>query len=266
MSEPVHEVYAIRYAHHDRPASHNFLGASDAHDTSMPLDYFVWVITGESGTFLVDTGFDTSVAKARGRTIVNAVGEGLMALGLAPDSIENVIVTHLHYDHAGNHDLFPRARYHLQDCEMEYATGRCMCHHHLRAPFEGEDVAAMVRKVFAGRVDFHDGDSQIAPGITVHKIGGHSKGLQSVRVNTRRGPVILASDAAHLYAHLEQQKIFPIVYNIGDVLEGYRRLNALAPTAEHIIPGHDPDVTRRYPAARAGLEGWIVRLDADPVG
>lgn len=265
MPEPVHEVYAIRYAHHDRPASENFLGAVDLHDVSMPLDYFVWVITGQAGTFLVDTGFDAETAKHRGRTIVRPVEEGLKAIGLSPDSIEHVIVTHLHYDHAGNHDMFPRAQYHLQDCEMAYATGRCMCHQQLRAPFEGEDVAAMVRKVFDGRVVFHDGDSRVAPGITVHKIGGHSKGLQSVRVDTRRGPVVLASDAAHLYAHLEQQKVFPVVYNVGDVLEGYRKIKTIAPSAQHIVPGHDPLVARRYPAARAGLEGWICRLDTDPI-
>ena len=91
-----------------------------------------------------------------------------------------MIVSHLHYDHCGNYDTFPNARFHLQDTEMAYATGRCMCHQHLRVPFEEEDVVAMVRKVFAGRVTFHDGVDQIAPGITVHKIGGHSKGLQCV--------------------------------------------------------------------------------------
>jgi len=85
-----------------------------------------------------------------------------------------VIVTHLHYDHCGTRYV-PNARFHLQDAEMAYATGRCMCHQHLRIPVREEDVVAMVRKVFAGRVRFHDGVDQIAPGIAVHKIGGHSK-------------------------------------------------------------------------------------------
>jgi glyoxylase-like metal-dependent hydrolase (beta-lactamase superfamily II) len=76
-----------------------------------------------------------------------------------------------------------------------------MCHPLMRVPFEVDDVVAMVRKVFAGRVVFHDGTEQIAPGITVHKIGGHSKGLQCVRVKTARGHVVLASDATHLYLY-----------------------------------------------------------------
>jgi glyoxylase-like metal-dependent hydrolase (beta-lactamase superfamily II) len=178
--------------------------------------------------------------------------------------VQSVIISHLHYDHCGNYDLFPQARYHLQDREMAYATGRCMCHQALRAPFEVEDVIAMVRKVFSGRATFHDGASEIAPGITVHHIGGHSKGLQSVRVKTRRGYVVLAADATHLYAHLDGGRVFPITYNVEEVVEGYETLKRLASSSRHVVPGHDPLVLQRYPAAKTGLEGWVARLDADP--
>src|SRR5262245_29760827 len=200
MSNDTYEIYAIRYGHHERRSSENFLGG-DPHDVLMPLDYFVWAIVGERGTYVVDTGFDQVMAEKRKRHITKPVGEGLKAIGIAPDKVENVIVSHLHYDHTGNYNLFPAARYHLQDVEMAYATGRSMCHALLRLPFEVDDVVAMVRKVFAGRVTFHDGADEIAPGITVHRVGGHSKGLQCVRVSTRRGPVVLAADASHLYAH-----------------------------------------------------------------
>ncbi len=164
--------------------------------------------------------------------------------------MKNVIISHLHYDHCGNYDTFPNARFHVQDTEMAYATGRCMCHQHLRIPFEEEDVVAMVRKVFAGRVTFHDGASQIAPGITVHKIGGHSKGLQCVRVKTKRGDVVLASDTAHLYSHLNEGRVFPITYNVGEVLDGYDTMKRLAASPNHIVPGHDPLVLKYYPAAK----------------
>jgi len=259
-----HEVYAVHYGHHERRAAENFIGG-DPHDVAQPLDYFVWAIVGAHGTFVVDTGFDEAMARKRQRHITKPAGDGLKALGVEPEAVENVIVTHLHYDHTGNYELFPRARYHLQDCEMAYATGRCMCHPQLRVPFEAEDVVAMVRKVFAGRVAFHDGAAEIAPGIVVHKIGGHSKGLQCVQVKTRRGFVVLASDTSHLYAHVEQGRVFPITYNVGDVLEGYETLKKLASSMHHIIPGHDPLVLQRYPAAGAGLENWVVRLDADPI-
>ena len=263
MSGDIYEVYAIKYGHHDRRASENFIGG-DPHDGHQPLDFYVWVITGARGTFLVDTGFDEAMGRKRQRQITKPIAEGLGAIGVKPDAIENIIVSHLHYDHTGNYELFPRARYHLQDCEMAYATGRCMCHAELKKPFEPDDVVAMVRKVFAGRVVFHDGDDEIAPGITLHKIGGHSRGLQSVRVKTQRGYVVLASDATHLYQHIDEGRVFPIVYNVGDVLDGYETIKRLASSREHIVPGHDPEVIERYPPARSGLEGWVARLDADP--
>jgi glyoxylase-like metal-dependent hydrolase (beta-lactamase superfamily II) len=258
-----HTVFAIRYAHHDRKASDNYLHG-DPHDILQPLAYFVWAIVGPHGTFVVDTGFDRAMADKRGRTLLRDVAEGLKAIDISPDSVQDVIVTHLHYDHCGNHDLFPRATYHLQDVEMAYATGRCMCHAEMRIPFEEEDVVAMVRKVFAGRVMFHDGTEEIVPGITVHRLGGHSKGLQSVRVKTARGHVVLASDASHLYTHFTERRVFPITYSVADTLEGYSTLRKLADSLDHIIPGHDPQVLERYPAAGPGLEDWIVRLDAAP--
>ena len=263
MTDDTHEVYAIRYAHHSRRSPANFIDG-DPHDVLQPLDYFVWLIKGPSGAIVVDTGFDEAMARRRGRDMANPVRDGLLALGVSPEAIETVIVTHLHYDHCGNYALFPRARYHLQDREMSYATGRCMCHAALRLPFEADDVVAMVRKVFDGRVQFHDGAEEIVPGVTVHHIGGHSKGLQGVRVKTRRGYVMLASDATHLYAHVDGGRVFPITYNVGEVVEGYAMLKKLASSPRHVVPGHDPLVLARYPSAGPDLEGWIARLDVDP--
>jgi glyoxylase-like metal-dependent hydrolase (beta-lactamase superfamily II) len=263
MAHDVHEVYAIRYAHHDRRSPENFI-FGDPHDILQPLAYYVWAIVGPHGTFVVDTGFDEAMASRRGRQIVRPVGEGLATIGIHPDAVEHVIVTHLHYDHCGNHDLFPRARYHLQDEEMAYATGRCICHATLRIPFEVDDVVAMVRKVFADRVTFHDGEWAMAPGVTVHRVGGHSKGLQCVRVKTRRGHVVLDSDASHLYAHITEGRVFPVTYSVGDVLEAYATIGRLAESSAHIVPGHDPLVAQQYPEARPGLGDFAVRLDADP--
>jgi glyoxylase-like metal-dependent hydrolase (beta-lactamase superfamily II) len=265
MSDDTHEVYAIAYGRHERPGSENYIG--DPHNNSPdPLAFYVWAIVGKSGTIIVDTGFDEPMAQKRSRPIAKPIAEGLKAMNIAPDSIKDVIITHLHWDHSGNADLFPNARYHLQDCEMEYATGRCMCHAHQRMPFECDYVVDLVRKVYAGRVQFHDGDSELAPGITLHKIGGHSKGLQCVRVKTRRGHVVLASDCAHLYAHIDQGRVFPITYNVADVLEGYKTLGRLATSRAHIVPGHDPKVLELYPAAKPDLKGWVARLDAEPKG
>lgn len=263
MNGDVHEVYAVRYAEHARMRSENYI-FGDPHDEMTSITYYVWVIRGPHGVFLCDTGFDEAAAKERGRRITRPVGEGIAALGIRPDEVGHVIVTHMHWDHAGNDDLFPGARYHIQDAEMAYCTGRCMCHRMLRIPFSEADVQAMVKKVFAYRVDFHDGSEELAPGISVHRIGGHSKGLQCVRVKTKRGDVVIASDCCHLYSHMDEGRVFPITYSVGDTLEGYRTLVKLASSRKHVVPGHDPEVTARYPAAAANLDGWIVRLDVEP--
>jgi glyoxylase-like metal-dependent hydrolase (beta-lactamase superfamily II) len=265
MTTPHYQIFAIKYAEVGRKAWGNFVDGDPHEDWDMPLDYFVWAIVGAGRTFVVDTGFDAPMAKKRDRKIVHPVDEGLEAVGIRHAEVEDVIVTHMHYDHCGNGALFPNARFHMQDTEMEYVTGRCMCHHQINHAFEADDVSRMVHRVFAGRVQFHDGTDELAPGITVHKIGGHTKGLQCVRVATERGPVVLASDATHFYAHIDSRRVFRVLYNQGDMLEGYNTLERLAGGArERVIPGHDPLVLERYPEAAARTGGWAVRVDLPP--
>ncbi len=263
MAADTYEIYAIRYAHHARRASENFLGG-DPHDGPMPIDYFVWAIVGENRTFVVDTGFNAEMARKRKRELLRMPAEGLKLIGIEPAQVRDVIVTHMHYDHAGCLDQFPEACYHVQDREMGFCTGRHMCHEATRFPFEPGDVSSMVHKIFEGRVAFHDGDDELAPGITLHRVGGHSMGLQVVRVRTRRGWVVVASDASHFYANMEQGRPYPILFNVGEMLEGFNTIRRLAESPRHVIPGHDPLVLKRYPAARPGLEGVVARLDADP--
>lgn len=256
-------LYAIKYAEHARTARANFIGG-DPHDGPMPMDYFVWLIRDAKRSILVDTGFTRDTAARRGRRFLRCPSDTLRALGVEPDAITDVVVTHLHYDHAGNFGLFPSATFHVQDLEMQFATGRHMCHAPLREAYEAEDVIAVVREVYRGRVQFHNGTSQLFPGIGLHLIGGHTMGLQAVSVETQRGVVVLASDASHYYANMESERPFPIVYNVGDMVEGWKRLSALAETPEHIVPGHDPEVLRIYPSAGSAFDGIVAALDAPP--
>jgi glyoxylase-like metal-dependent hydrolase (beta-lactamase superfamily II) len=257
-----HRIYAVRYGYLDRTSDRNFLGGDD-HASRMPLDYFVWVIKADAHSIVVDTGFDAAAAAGRGRTLIRPVAEGLAAIDVDPTDVLDVVITHMHYDHAGNVALFPRARFHLQDAEMAYCTGRAMTHQHLAMPFEAENVVQMVRRIFDARVVFHAGDSMLCPGVTLHHLPGHTPGLQAVRVETGRGAVVLASDAAHFWANLERETPFPIVTDVPQYLESLRALQRLAPSIDHIIPGHDPEVLARFPA-EAGAKD-IVRLDLAPL-
>lgn len=265
MSEPhVYEVTAVKYARHERAAAGSFLHSDDIHDSDATLDFFVWAAVSKDRTFVIDTGFNAETAERRGRTILRNPAEGLGLIGIDAKDVEDVIITHLHYDHVGNFDRFPKATFHLQDREMHYATGRNMAHQVFQMPYDIDHVTGMVREVYAGRVNFIDGDAELAPGLSVHHIGGHTDGMMSVRVFTKRGWVVLASDALHLYANMETTNPFPLVYSVGDMVQGYKKLQALADSPDHIIAGHDPRVTRQYPAVSDELDGIAMRLDVPP--
>lgn len=253
------KVYAIRYATLDKRAAENFIGG-DPHDGPMPMDYFIWVATSASKTWVIDTGFNAAMAAKRGRQFLRCPVASLSLLGIDPATVEDVIVTHLHYDHIGNFDLFPQARFHLQDREMAYATGRHMGNPFFSGAFEVDEVVGMVRRVYAGRVCFHDGDVALADNLSLHLVGGHTKGLQVVRLWTTRGWLVLASDASHYAANMQEGRPFPVVIDIGDMVEGWRRLQALADDPALIIPGHDPAVMRDFPAPGPALAGTVVQL------
>jgi glyoxylase-like metal-dependent hydrolase (beta-lactamase superfamily II) len=258
------DLYAIRYAHHgERHAGENFIGG-DPHDGKAPIDYFVWLARSEGRSIVIDTGFNKETAERRKRQFLRCPTEGLKLLGVDAKTVRDVVITHLHYDHVGNFDLFPSATYHLQDREMAFATGRYMRYPVFNGAFDPEHVVGMVRELYKGRVEFHDGDAELAPGFSIHHIGGHTAGLQSVRVKTRRGWVVVASDAAHLYANFEEKRPFPIVLNIGEMVDGWAKLLSLAESPAHVVPGHDPLVLRRYPPVRPELEGIALRLDVEP--
>ncbi|MCG8548339.1 MAG: N-acyl homoserine lactonase family protein [Alphaproteobacteria bacterium] len=267
MSGPeTYEVFAVKYGTlQERQRRHNFI-QTDPHDGQMPLDYYVWAIVNENRTIVVDTGFDHAEGERRGREILRLPREGLAMLDIDASQVEDVIVTHLHYDHAGTLDDFPQARFHIQDDELIYTTGRHMCHAPFGHAYSAEHVCTMVRRVFDGRVAFHDGDNEIAPGISVHRIGGHTMGLQCVRVLTKRGWVVLASDASHFYENMEAVSPFPIVFNVAEMVEGYEKMRRLAESPQHIIPGHDPLVMQRYATPKADLADVVVRLDVAPNG
>jgi glyoxylase-like metal-dependent hydrolase (beta-lactamase superfamily II) len=257
----VWEVFAVKYADRNaRTRGDSFL-FDDNHDTPHAMDYFMWVLRRGTEILLVDTGYDADEAGLRDRPIRLDPVVALAPLGITPEQVTQIIVTHLHYDHAGGLHLFPNATLHMQAAEMAYATGPCMCHDTLRMPFTATHVCEAVKRLYSGKVTFHDGDAEVAEGVTVHRIGGHSRGLQCVRVRTQAGWMVLASDAAHYYENLWLRKPFPIVVDLQDMLDGFGTLERLASRRELIVPGHDPMVRQVFASDRAE---HVFRLDPGP--
>jgi len=251
MGLPTWEVFALRYATVERRRIEVFIN-HDLHDGPQRLDFFVWLLRNGDDLILVDTGFNAKEAARRNRKLLRCPVGSLARIGVPAEAIRDVVITHAHYDHAGNLDLIPRARFHLQEREMQYATGRDMRQAMMRHAYCVDDVCSLVRLVFDDRVVYHDGDWALRDGISVHLVGGHTRGMQILRVHTKRGWIVLASDAAHYLENLQRRSPFPIVADVGDMLRGHETIERLADSPAHIVPGHDPLVLASY--ARTGPE------------
>jgi len=167
MALPEYELYAIRYAMRDAQRRDHFIGG-DPHDAPMPMDYFVWVAERKERTVVIDIGFTEEVAAKRGRTFLRCPIKAMGLIGVEAAAVKDVALTHLHYDHCGNLGRFPAARFHLQESEIHYATGRYMAYPKLSHSYEVEDVCDIVRLNYRRRIKFYNGDAELASGIELY--------------------------------------------------------------------------------------------------
>lgn len=260
-------VHAVRYALRDHVDAAEVFHHPCPGDGPRTMAYYVWLVAGSSGTFLVDTGFGRAVARQRGREGVLRGDPlaALAALGAPAEQLREVILTHLHFDHCGELARFPLARFRLQRREMAFWTGPDAHRASFRRVVMTEDLTALVALNLDGRIGWVDGDETIAPGLSLHLVGGHTAGMQVVRVQTAHGVVVLASDASHYYDNLEADRPYSALDSVSGAHAAFDRLRSLAGPGGHIVPGHDPAVLDRYPCAAPGLEGVAVELTAGPI-
>jgi glyoxylase-like metal-dependent hydrolase (beta-lactamase superfamily II) len=260
MASAEYELYALRYATRCGPRQEYFQDPVDDGDRDMRMDYFVWLATGNGARVLVDTGFGADAARRRGRTWLRRPADVVRAMGVEPVDVQHVILTHLHYDHAGTVADFPNAVFHLQEREYHFAIGRDS--DSTRPGFEVLDTVGLVELFYAGRLVLHNGSASPLPGIAMHLVGGHTPGTQIVTVATGRGRVVLTSDASHFYENYERRICFPHADDVERSKASFALIADLADSPDHVVPGHDPLVLVRYPAVAAerGVEGATLHL------
>lgn len=253
-------VYALRYAHREAVRGEHFYGHDPCGDQPMPMDYFVWAAVSPRAVVVVDAGFTPEVARRRGRTHLASPVDLLAEIGVTASDVRHVVITHLHYDHTGYVSAFPAARFVLQEAEMAFWTGRHAGRGEFSRLCEPDDLAFLVRANVEGRVHQVSGDHEVVPGVTVHHVGGHTPGLQVVRVRTARGHAVLTSDASHYRANIDEDRPFSIVHTLPAMYDAFDRVRELADDPELIVPGHDPVVLERYPTAACGRGGSVVSI------
>jgi glyoxylase-like metal-dependent hydrolase (beta-lactamase superfamily II) len=252
--KPQYEVYAIRYATiPDFSVAQLVAGA----DRSRKLDIamMVWLVRGGGRNILVDSGFYREQFFRQWHvTDFVKPSEALAALGLKAEDITDVIITHMHWDHADGMDLFPKARIWLQRDELQYYAGEAWQSPRTHGGIDPDDVLATVKLNMQGRVGLVNGDAQeIIPGVTCYIGGKHTYASQYVGVNTAAGTVVLASDNMYLYENLEKHAPIAATLDAASNLRAQDRMKQLAASPRLIIPGHDPAVLKNFPNPAPGV-------------
>ncbi|MEA2177190.1 MAG: hypothetical protein QOG77_487 [Solirubrobacteraceae bacterium] len=257
------DVVAVRYAtlRATKGALYYRWADTGEPDGEQVMDYFFYVLRGGGRTIVVDCGFDPVAGARRGRTCLTEPVEALRLLGIEAATVETMLISHLHYDHIGNLDAFENARFLVPERELSFWTKPVARYDQFWHHVEEAEIARVAAAAEAGRVDTYGGETEIAPGLTAVEVGGHSPGQQILLVDTASGRLVLTSDAVHLYEELEQARPFGVLADLEEMYLGFETIKRLgAQPGTTVVPGHDPEVTRRFPAVAGVPEGVALQL------
>jgi len=250
-ADDLHEVVVLRYGTRRTTRGDVFLnfGVYAEPDAPIDMDYFVWVVRNHQRTVLVDTGFSAASGARRRRTMLIPPTEAWERVGVDLAADMTVVLTHGHYDHTGNLAQLPAARIVVAERELDFwlspMAARAQFHHSA----EPADLDALAAARDDGRVRTFRGHLQLAPGIEVIEVGGHTPGQAMVLVQTSDGPVLLASDAVHYYEELTSDMPFTHVADLVGMYGAFDRITGMLRSGEaaHLVAGHDPQAMHRFP-------------------
>ena len=250
---PTYDVFAVRYASIPNfPVASLVAGA----DTSRRIDIAmtVWLLKGSDGrNVLVDAGFHRDDFIQRWKPVDFVLpSEAVARSGVKPEDVNDVIISHVHWDHLDGIDLFPKARIWIQREEFDHyldSTGAAR-----DRAIDARDAALLARVARDGRLMLVDGDAtEIIPGITVYTGGKHTYASQFAGVRTTFGTVVVASDNLYLYENLTKHVPIAQTLDPASNLRTQSRMLTIASDPRFIVPGHDPEVFLRYPTPGNGV-------------
>jgi len=250
---PAWKIFAIRYATVPKFPVHELVAGADTSRT-VDIAMMFWLLEGpDSRRVLVDAGFyrqkfldDWKPADYR------RPSDAASAAGVAADSVTDIIISHIHWDHLDGADLFPNARIWIQRDEYSHYVGDAG--EALDAAIDSVDAAMLSGLNKAGRVQLVNGDAQeILPGIIAYTGGKHTFASQYVGVRTAKGTVVVASDNCYLYENLDKHRPIAQTLDAKSNLAAQDRMKKIASKAKWIVPGHDPAVFQRFPGIGPGV-------------
>jgi N-acyl homoserine lactone hydrolase len=232
-------LYALQNGFLGIPRSMLFYGEYGEAPAQIPVS--CWLVRTSGGTILFDTGVSPRAVPGLMRndrlarfTEEDALPNRLLSIGLTPNDVDMVVLSHLHYDHAGGADLFTKSLLIAQKDEYSYAhyPASFFASFYYRKNF---DLPGYTWRLL-------DGDEEIAPGVTVLRTDGHTPGHQSLMVSLpESGPVILTGDACYWHEHVEKERVPGVVWNPTLALHSIKRIKTIARlTGAKIFPSHDP--------------------------
>jgi glyoxylase-like metal-dependent hydrolase (beta-lactamase superfamily II) len=254
-SGATYEVYALSYGVYPNfPVSGLVAGADK--DRKLDLQMMIWLLKGPGGkNILVDTGcYHENVVKGKGIQNLVKASEAVAKLGLSAADITDVVITHMHWDHADGMDLFPKAKIWIQKDEYTYYTGAAWQAGGKHGGIEPEDVLTIVKLNTQNQVNLVEGDDrEIIDGIRVYTGGRHTFASQYVSVRMATGIAVIASDNMYLYENLEKRASIAQTFDADSNLKAQDRMKQIASRPDLVVPGHDPLVFVKFPKPGNGV-------------